>query len=336
VLRSTATLAPAYSFGIMRIMGFKSTANKSLVLLSNLALFAAPFVTGDPLTAIGSLLSLLRRFLNKRQSLEHVLLQPIEQLLKKNEIPRNWRPVIEKFFEDSTGLLILFAILVQLLISSEDPDLQPLIKWLLENNKSKKDESEARDIAKKIVTHIQAQNDKPYFIALKELLKDFTKSGIKDDIQNIISSFSREVVEKFDIITKEFNSINKRLLDLEKANFLDLDNYKVFIRDFCEDYKNILFVGRKKVIDTLNDWLNDPAAPPYLLLVAPAGRGKSALLARWQEELQNREDIYLIFVPISIRYVNSETEVFKILVAQMADLFNEKVPRNYSLQEYVN
>ncbi len=340
-------------------MGFKSTANKSLGLLSNLALFAAPFVTGDPLTAFGSLLSLLRRFLNNRQSLERVLLQPVEQLLKENEIPRNWRPVIEKIFEDRTGLLILFVLLIQYLIDSKSPDLQPLTKWLLEknedaagniakkigdcpiikrfvkrlsnNDKNKKDE-EAKNIAEKIANCIQAQSDTPHFNALRGLLREFSKSAIQDDINR----FNKEIIERFDAINRALNSINERLSSIERAIFLDLDNYKAHIQDFYKDYKYPLFVGRKEVIDKLNDWLDDPAAPPYLLLVAPAGRGKSALLARWQEKLQNREDVYLIFVPISIRYVNSETEVFKILVAHMADLFNEKVPRNYSLQEYVN
>jgi hypothetical protein len=343
-------------------MELKKALAKALDLLKDLVssattLFpssAASIVVGEPLLAIVNatalLSSLLRIFLdNDRQSLERVLLQPVEQLLKKNEIPRNWRPVIEKIFEDRTGLLILFVLLIQYLIDSKSPDLQPLTKWLSEkkedvagniarkiddypiikrfvkrlsnNDKNKKDE-EAKNIAEKIASCIQAQSDTPHFNALKGLLRKFSKSDIQDDINR----FNKEIIERF----------NERLSSIERAIFLDLDNYKVYIQDFYKDYKYLLFVGRKEVIDTLNDWLNDPAAPSYLLLVAPAGRGKSALLARWQEELQNREDVYLIFMPISIRYVNSETEVFKILVTHMADLFNEKVPRNYSLQEYVN
>jgi len=111
---------------------------------------AASIVAGEPLleivNATAALFSLLGKFLdNDRQSLERVLLQPVEQLLKKNEIPRNWRPVIEKIFEDRTGLLILFVLLIQYLIDSKSPDLQPLTKWLLE-----KKEDEAGNIAKKI------------------------------------------------------------------------------------------------------------------------------------------------------------------------------------------
>jgi ATP/maltotriose-dependent transcriptional regulator MalT len=44
----------------------------------------------------------------------------------------------------------------------------------------------------------------------------------------------------------------------------------------------------------LDTWQTDTT--PYLLLAAPAGRGKSALLVRWLDSLKDREDLALAFV----------------------------------------
>lgn len=41
------------------------------------------------------------------------------------------------------------------------------------------------------------------------------------------------------------------------------------------------FGGREEELTILNRWLFSEKSPPYLLLTAPAGRGKSALLVRW-------------------------------------------------------
>ena len=72
----------------------------------------------------------------------------------------------------------------------------------------------------------------------------------------------------------------------------------------------VAFSGRQQELAQLDEWLADEAAPPRFLITAPAGRGKSALLAHWQERLRLRGIIApdgtaeaagwrLVFVPIS-------------------------------------
>jgi hypothetical protein len=62
----------------------------------------------------------------------------------------------------------------------------------------------------------------------------------------------------------------------------------------------------KTELEELDAWLNDPDARPYGLLVAPIGRGKSALLVHWSKEVAARGDHTVIFFPISIRFDTNE------------------------------
>ena len=87
------------------------------------------------------------------------------------------------------------------------------------------------------------------------------------------------------------------------------------------------FGGREADLTTLDLWLDDPAAPPYLLLSAPAGRGKSALLARWNRRLLTRGDFTVAFFPVSIRFrTNLASVVFATLTARLASLHNVPLP----------
>jgi len=60
--------------------------------------------------------------------------------------------------------------------------------------------------------------------------------------------------------------------------------------------KNLAMTCAHVVVDanTIDGWLADTI--PYLLLAAPAGRGKSALLVRWLDSLKARDDLALAFV----------------------------------------
>src|SRR5207244_3981648 len=67
--------------------------------------------------------------------------------------------------------------------------------------------------------------------------------------------------------------------------------------------------------------------PPYMLLVAPAGRGKSALLVHWSHQLLARTDLAVAFLPVSIRFrTNLASVAFAALAARLAILHREKVP----------
>ncbi len=85
------------------------------------------------------------------------------------------------------------------------------------------------------------------------------------------------------------------------------------------------FGGRSTELNALNAWFQDPDAPSHLLVAAEAGRGKTALLVRWLEQLDDA--IPLAFVPISIRYQTSRPAVFfQAFAARLAYLLEETLP----------
>lgn len=92
------------------------------------------------------------------------------------------------------------------------------------------------------------------------------------------------------------------------------------------------FGGRGEVLRQLRAWFDDPRSAPYLLLLAPAGRGKSALLVRWYDELSRQAGamdppLELIFVPVSLRYeLSSESAVFGALAARLSRLHGNAPP----------
>jgi hypothetical protein len=113
-------------------------------------------------------------------------------------------------------------------------------------------------------------------------------------------------------------------------NSLSTD-YAGRIQNFLIEYigipkRPVPFGGREADVAHLDSWLDDPLASPYLLLVAPAGRGKSALLVRWSQRLLLKSDLEVIFLPISVRFrTNLAGVVFAVLTARLAALHGEKL-----------
>ncbi|MFO0700080.1 MAG: DUF4062 domain-containing protein [Nitrospira sp.] len=109
-------------------------------------------------------------------------------------------------------------------------------------------------------------------------------------------------------------------------------DYAPRIENFLTEYLGtstvpVPFGGREEDLKSLDDWLEDNTALPYLMMAAPAGRGKSALLVRWTRQLLARPHISLVFVPISIRFrTNLSAVTFATLAARLATLHGEKVP----------
>lgn len=64
--------------------------------------------------------------------------------------------------------------------------------------------------------------------------------------------------------------------------------------------QEVPFGGRGQSLLQLEAWLASES--PYALLVAEAGRGKSALLVRWTAELSESHQAQVVFLPISIRF----------------------------------
>ena len=108
-------------------------------------------------------------------------------------------------------------------------------------------------------------------------------------------------------------------------------DYSARIKNFLIEYLGrpefpVAFGGRDREFEALNAWLDGQDTPPYLMLSAPAGRGKSALVVRWSQQLLNREDHTVIVVPVSIRFrTNLQTVVFSALIAALARFRGENV-----------
>lgn len=116
---------------------------------------------------------------------------------------------------------------------------------------------------------------------------------------------------------------------VEGINLL-LYDYDQRIQNFLTEYLGsdaspVPFGGRDEALSLLDGWLAETT--PYLLLAAPAGRGKSALLVRWLDSLIAREDLALAFVPISIRFgTNMERAFYAALAARLAFLHGDDIP----------
>ena len=108
--------------------------------------------------------------------------------------------------------------------------------------------------------------------------------------------------------------------------------YGTRIHNFLVEYLGtpghpVPFGGRMEDLAVLDDWLDDRDAPSYLMLAAPAGRGKSALLVRWSQLLLERPGMAVVFFPISVRFrTNLSSVVFAALAARVARLHGEKLP----------
>ncbi len=119
------------------------------------------------------------------------------------------------------------------------------------------------------------------------------------------------------------------------------NDYVTRVRNFLAEYLGssnhpVPFGGRAKEFTRLDAWLADTQADPYLLLAAPAGRGKSALLLRWCQRLFARSNLAVAYFPVSIRFrTNLAGVVFPSLVALLARLHEEKVPTDPNMQEEV-
>ena len=108
-------------------------------------------------------------------------------------------------------------------------------------------------------------------------------------------------------------------------------DYSVRIQNFCAEYlgsdgKAVPFCGRDAELRYLDDWLAGESRPPYLLLSAPAGRGKSSLLLRWARALTGQANLEVVFIPVSARFrTNLASVVFGSLAGRLAEVHTERL-----------
>ncbi len=128
---------------------------------------------------------------------------------------------------------------------------------------------------------------------------------------------------------------------VQQVNPQNLPNYKSRIQNFFDEYlgtaiSTVPFGGREKELESLDNWLTDPKAPPYALIAAEAGRGKSALLTQWTKSLLARQLARVVFIPVSIRFNTALSSVaFPTLATSLAGSFGETVTQsNLSAEQW--
>lgn len=130
-------------------------------------------------------------------------------------------------------------------------------------------------------------------------------------------------------LEKELPPIPKRSPLVDGIHLLPY-GYDFRIQNFLAEYLGTReqpepFGGRENALKQLDKWLDGDTQ--RLLLAAPAGRGKSALLVRWLDRLTCRDDLAIAFVPVSVRFrTNLSSAVFASLGARLAYLLGEDVP----------
>jgi hypothetical protein len=113
--------------------------------------------------------------------------------------------------------------------------------------------------------------------------------------------------------------------------------FRTRTRAFSDEYLvsetgPVPFGGRDTELRRLDDWLLDPNTSPRMVVTAPAGRGKSALLVRWMKALQEggvcgQNGWQLAFMPVSIRVGSNRPEVFyEGLARRLAEITGEELP----------
>ncbi|GAA0308891.1 hypothetical protein GCM10009087_18650 [Sphingomonas oligophenolica] len=103
-------------------------------------------------------------------------------------------------------------------------------------------------------------------------------------------------------------------------------NFERFVREYLGGPgKVVAFGGRDEVFDTLDAWLSDPGGMRRVLVTAPGGMGKSALLLRWSEAVRAR--VATVYVPISIRFETSSAQAFySLMAANLARIAGRPLP----------
>ncbi|GAA4238538.1 hypothetical protein GCM10022254_54910 [Actinomadura meridiana] len=84
------------------------------------------------------------------------------------------------------------------------------------------------------------------------------------------------------------------------------------------------FGGRDAQLAELTTWLRSPDATPYALVAAEAGRGKSALLVRWSQDVLRQGLADVIVIPVSLRFNTGHASVvFPALATRLAKVYGE-------------
>ncbi len=191
-----------------------------------------------------------------------------------------------------------------------DKDRQELAKWI-------------KGVHKELSHEIEPKLDD----VLSEVRKD------TELLQSLSEQLADHDADMKRLLVGLGDGIGKRIGKLERNLSQAAPKYPEPIWQFREQYlenngQPVPFGGRDHELKLLNEWLDDDLLP-YRLLCAPAGRGKSALIVRWLESIEDRDGIEVVFFPVSSRFdINLRHQILEGVTGQLAGVFNEPPPRS--------
>jgi len=118
----------------------------------------------------------------------------------------------------------------------------------------------------------------------------------------------------------------------EHLKFGLLQEHKNLLNSFYDQYLGdgapAPFGGRDAQMAALDRWLDNPDGPSYMLLTAPAGRGKTLLVVQWAARLITRAETppRVILAPVSIRFNTAQPEIhLQILARALAQYYHDPI-----------
>jgi tetratricopeptide (TPR) repeat protein len=113
-------------------------------------------------------------------------------------------------------------------------------------------------------------------------------------------------------------------LPLLPRRLVGSDPGRAKIRQLVAEYRQA-FAGRQMHLAALDAFLDD-GTRSAVLIYEPTGRGKTALLVAWVDQVRDRDEWTTVFVPVSRRYDTAEAGIaLGSLAAQLADAHGETV-----------
>ncbi|RTL94127.1 MAG: ATP-binding protein [Hyphomicrobiales bacterium] len=183
------------------------------------------------------------------------------------------------------------------------------------------------------------------FKVIEKLCQDTMTARSRCDVDKIRTALAADGLpvrsatpgwrEELSGIRRTLDALHGPIQHAEQSTELGADLFRRAVKAFRAEYLvsdigGVPFGGRDAELERLTDWMVDEKAPPRMLITAPAGRGKSALLVNWLQQLEANLEFAnwrRIFVPISIRTKTNRPEVFLAgLARQLAPISRISIP----------
>lgn len=173
------------------------------------------------------------------------------------------------------------------------------------------------------LTHLVVATTAANDASLQAAAREISEAQSADNLFTLSLACWDDIIARLDVFPAVVQRHYAALARISTATDEIRTQYKSRIDAFVGQYLNgdgdgIPFIGREADLDFLDRWIADRQSP-YALLRAPAGRGKSALMANWTASLG--ASVILIMMPISVRFrTNFAKVVFESLLLRLAPI----------------